>query len=183
MAMNYAELDDKTRESMLLEFEAEHKAGNPYRSKALSSVGLQRFPDLMREAIQKGNEVSLARALDNSSYWTPTETYVREGVTRERNRNLQQSAERLAITEFSTWYVRGFAKRLLNEGVEKCQIYRGAQPKWEPGECAGHEGQIVDVKSIYDNHRSRYWPEPGNSLALSIPFGPGCHHLIRRVGI
>lgn len=181
MSMYYAELDAKTRTIMLSEFDTEQGGGNPYRSKNLSHSGQQVFPQLMRDAIKQGTEVSLASALADTSLWNPTETYVRDGISRERNLNVQQSAERLATTEFSTWYVRGLAKRLLDEEVKNCQIYRGAQPKREPGECSKHEGQIVDVKTIYDNHRARYWPEPGNNGAFSIPFGPGCHHLIKRV--
>lgn len=179
--MNYEELDDNTRAYMLTEFEKEEASGNPYRSKALSSKGLKVFPNLMRDAIKSGTEVSLCQAFENESYWEPTEEYTREGITRTRQRNIPQSARRLSLTEFSTWYVAGFAKRLLNKGVEKCQIYRGEQPKWEPGACADHEGLIVSVKEIYENHRARYWPEPGDQNALSIPFGPGCHHVIRRI--
>ena len=180
MSMHYTELDEKTRAIMLSEFDAEQAGGNPYRSKALSPRGQQVFPQLMRDAIRQGAEVSLANALADASLWNPMETYVRDGISRERKRNVQQSAERLATTEFSTWYVRGLAKRLLDEGVKNCQVYRGSQPKWEPGECSEHEGRIVDVKTIYDNHRARYWPEPADREAFSIPFGPGCHHLIKR---
>ncbi len=181
MAMKYEELDGKTREYMLTEFEKEEASGNPYRSKALSPTGLAVFPDLMREAIQLGNEVSLCQSLENESYWTPTEEYTRDGVIRTRRRNISQSAQRLALTEFSTWYVAGFSKRLLDEGVEKCQVYRGEQPKWEPGECANHEGLVISVKEVYNNHRTRYWPEPGDPNAFAVPFGPSCHHVIRRV--
>jgi len=181
MAMNYEELDDRTREYMLSEFEKEQAGGMPYKSKSLSVEGLGAFPDLMREAIRSGNEESLAQTLLRSELWQPTELYTRSGVTRSRSRNIAQSAERLALTEFSTWYVRGLARRLLDEGVERCQIYRGEQPKWEPGECAEHEGRVVSVQEIYDSHRVRYWPEPGDNTAFSIPFGPGCHHVIRRM--
>jgi len=181
MAMHYEELDDQTRGYMLSEFEAEQASGNPYLSKALSPAGLEFFPDLMREAIKSGNERSLARALEREDLWKAEETYTRGGVTRSRKRNILQSAVRLALTEFSTWYVRGLARRLLDEGIEECEVCRGEQPKWEPGECAEHEGRIVPVREIYDNHRARYWPEPGDETAFSIPFGPGCHHVIRRV--
>lgn len=180
MPMHYAELDEKTRAIMLSEFEAEQSGGNPYRSKALSAHGQTLFPQLMRDAIRQGTEVSLAAALADPNLWEAMETYVRDGVSHERRRNIQQSAERLATTEFSTWYVRGFSHRLMDEGVAKCQVYRGAQPKWEPGDCAKHEGLILDVKAVYDNHRARYWPEPGNKDALSIPLAPGCHHIIKR---
>jgi uncharacterized protein YjiS (DUF1127 family) len=180
MAMNFEELDDTTRGYMLQEFEAELRSSNPYVSKALSAKGRQAFPDLMRKAIRFGNEESLATDLAGQEYWEPIETYERGGVVRERKRNVRQAAERLALTEFSTWYVRGFAKRLMDEGVTRCQVYRGAQPKWEPAECSVHEEQIFQVEQIYNAHRTRYWPTD-NPNAVSIPFGPGCHHTIRRV--
>ncbi len=181
MAMKYEELNEKTREYMLAEFEKEQASESAYRSKALSQKGLDVFPNLMREAIISGTEVSLCESIESDPYWTSTEKYTRGGVTRMRRRNIAQSARRLALTEFSTWYVRGFARRLLDEGVEQCEVYRGEQPKWEPAECATHEGSIVSVRGIYDNHRARYCPEPGDQTAFSIPFGPGCHHVIRRV--
>ena len=181
MSMNYAELDEKTRAIMLSEFDAEQAGGNPYRSKALSAKGQELFPQLIRDAIKGGTEVSLAAAFSDASLWDPIEKFMRDGVARERNRDIPKSAERIALTEFSTWYVRGLARRLMDEGVEKCQVCRGAQPKWEPGDCAKHEGLILDVKSVYDNHRARYWPEPGNKTALSIPLAPGCPHVIKRV--
>ena len=180
MTMKYEELDQRTREYMLSEFNSEENGGAPYRSKALSPKGLEFFPELMRQAIREGNEETLFLALNNSDYWDPIERYVRDGVSRTRRRNIPQAAQRLALTEFSTWYVRGLAKRLLDEGVNKCQIYRGEFPKWEPGECSVHEGLIVPIQEVYRSHRARYWPEPGNPNALSIPFGPGCHHVIRR---
>jgi hypothetical protein len=180
MAMHYDELDERTRAIMLAEFEAEESGANPYRSKALSAIGQKVFPQLMRDAILHGTEVLLAGALADPNFWEPLETYIRDGVVRERRRNIQQASERLATTEFSTWYVRGLSKRLMDEGVVNCQVYRGAQPKWEPGECSDHEGRIIDVKTIYNNHRARYWPEPGNEAAFCVPFGPGCHHIIKR---
>ena len=181
MALQYAELDEKTRAIMLAEFEAEQAGANPYRSKALSTSGQAAFPQLMRDAIKQGTEVTLTVALADVSLWDPIEKFVRDGVPGERKRNIPQSAERLAMTEFSTWYVRGLARRLMDEGVEKCQVSRAAQPKWEPRDCVKHEGLIVDVKTVYANHRVRYWPEPGNKEALSIPLAPGCPHIIKRV--
>jgi len=181
MAMNFEELDATTRGYMLEEFEAEEASGHAYRSRALSAAGLSAFPSLLRAAIRNGDEESLSALLQVPSYWNPTETYVRNGVTRQRQVNIQQASERLALTEFNTWYVRGLAKRLITEGVTQCQAYRGAVPKWEPAECSMHEGQVFQVQDIYFGHRAKYWPEPGNPSANSIPFGPGCHHTIRRI--
>jgi hypothetical protein len=175
MAMNFEELDDITRHSMLAEFEAEESSGNPYRGNTLSPVGLVEFSGLMRRAILSGNEQTLTASLLDLAYWNHVD---RRGY----RINIQQAAERLGLTEFNTWYVRGFAKRLIDEGVTHCQVYRAAMPKGEESaECRAHEGQIYFVVDIYGGHRARYWPGQGNRSALSIPLGPNCHHTIRRV--
>jgi hypothetical protein len=178
--MVFEELDSNTRTHMLSQFEAEAAAANPYLGERLSPTGRAAFPNLMRQAIQTGNEESLAKALMNPAFWNATEPYVRDGIERTRKINMQQAAEQLSLSEFNTWYVRGLARRLLDEGVALCQAYRGAMPKWEPGDCATHEGQTFSVQEIYNGHRARYWPKPGDPGALSIPFTPGCHHTIRR---
>ena len=128
------------------------------------------------------NEEILAISLAKQNYWKRSETVVPK-VRRAYTRPIDPSvaAERLAITEFNTWYVRGFAKRLIDEGVTQCQVYRAGIPKHAPAECSKHEDQIYSVKEVYDGHRARYWPEPGNPNAFSIPAGPNCHHTIRRI--
>lgn len=174
---NFAELDNTTRKWMLEEFLVEEKSGNPYRSTRLSAVGLKIFPTEMKNAIQKGNEETLVKALSKPEYWKSSEPWAK-GI---RRINYIKAAEFLGRSEFNTWYVRGLARRLLEEGEEYCEVYRAA-PAWEPrGECLKHEGKIYPVKKIYDGHRARYWPPPGNPLAFSIPVGTNCHHSIRRV--
>jgi hypothetical protein len=179
--MHFEELEQTTRDCMLREVDAEDAGGNPYRSRGLSAAGLAAFPGIPRQAIRTGNEVTLIASINRTDFWHPTEVYVRNGVERERQVNVAQAAERLGLTEFNTWYVRGFAKRLLDEGHAECQAYRAAQPKWEHADCSNHEGKIFAVADIYADHRVRYWPVPGDESRLSIPFGPGCHHTIRRV--
>jgi hypothetical protein len=181
--MIFTELDEATREWMLRRFEAEESGGNPYRSEVLSPLGLASWPDIMREAITDadGSEVTLADALNRPGYWQATETYVRNGTARQRSVNPTQASERLAITEFNTWYVAGLAARLQEEGATDCRVYRAGMPKWQPAECSVHEGQAYAVAEIIAGHRIGYWPPPGVSARLSIPAGPGCHHTIGRV--
>lgn len=178
--MEFEELDEITRKYMLEEFERE-EAENPYRSKRLSKSGLEVFPNAMRRAIQNGNEETLARELSNHEYWVKSETYIRSGHAHVRRVNPEKSAEFLALTEFNTWYVRGFAKRLIDEGEEYCQVYRADKAMTPRGECLQHDGKMYRVKDVYEGHRARYWPEPGKPLAFSIPVGTNCHHSIRRV--
>jgi len=179
--MNFEELDDTTRSYMLEEFRNEENSENPYRSKDMTSAGKAAFPRLMEEAIKNGNEVTLANALLKSSFWKSTETYYTpKGKLAERKIDPRAAAEKLALTEFNKWYVRGFAKRLMKEGEKQCEVYR-AQTAGQPRcECFRYEGQVVDLEKVCYGHRARYWP-PGNRSALFIPSGPYCHHTIRRV--
>lgn len=177
----FEELDSITRDWMLVEFQSEERSGNPYRSSRFSPLGSKTFPMEMEKAIKGGNEISLAYALSQHAYWQPSETFTRDGSTHKKRINPIKAAEFLAYTEFNTWYVRGFARRLIEEKEEICQVYRAA-PAWQPrGECVNHEGKIYRVQEIYIGHRARYWPPPGNPSALSIPVGTNCHHSIRRV--
>lgn len=129
MPMHFEELDETTRRFMLAEYEAEEASGRPYRARGLSSKGLSVFHDLMREAIQSGTEETLCAALTAPAYWDRHEIYYRDGRPLTRRVNAHQAAERLGLTEFNAWYVRGLARRLLEEGETQCQVYRAASPK------------------------------------------------------
>jgi len=174
--MIFTELDGTTREWMFRCFEAEESGGNPYRSEVLSPLGLARWPDLTRQAITDldGNEVTLAASLNRPDYW-------RAADARGGRVNPAQASERLAITEFNTWYVAGLAARLQEEGATDCRVYRAGIPRWQAAGCSVHEGQTYAVAEIIAGHRVGYWPSPGVPGRLSIPAGPGCHHTIERV--
>lgn len=179
MPMIFEELDETTRRFMIGGFEAEWANGARYEPRDLSAAGLDAFPDLMRAAIETGNEESLSTSLMRPEYWNPTRTYMRRGNPVTQEINVRQSSELLGRNEFNTWYVWGLANRLIDESVEMAQIYRAAPPKWEIAECSTHEGEVRPVIDFQHGHRARYWPEI-NDLAFSIPWVPGCHHTIRR---
>jgi len=127
MPMQFDELDEVTRRCMLAEFEAEQAGGSPYVPKNLSEAGRRAFPDLMRAAIRDGNEQSLISALRDPRLWEAFESYELKGVVRRRRINIDHKAEQLGITEFNTWYVRGLARRLMDEGVEYCELMGSVQ--------------------------------------------------------
>jgi hypothetical protein len=178
--MNFEELDNTTREFLLKEFQKEESSGNPYRSKDLTTEGKNEFPKLMEKAIRVGNERTLEQDLSIPAFWKPSRTASRNGKTYEVTINPNDAARKLALTEFNTWYVRGLAKKLIEEGVEHCEVYR-AEAAWQPrSQCQDHDGKRFKVIDIYNAHRASYWPE-SNPTALSVPVGPNCHHTIRRV--
>lgn len=165
---------------MLEEFLNEEKSNAPYRSSRLSEGGLKIFPKEMEKAIIEGNEESLAKALMNPDYWNPSESYMSKKGIRSRVINPTSAAQFLARTEFITWFTRGFARRLIEEGETLCQVIRVAPADEPRGECRSHEDKIYNVLDIYKGHRVRYWPHPGKPGEFSIPIGTNCHHSIRR---
>jgi hypothetical protein len=163
---------EQTRGRMVEEFESE-QAGNPYVPKNLSPAGLAAFPGLVRDAITSGSAETLAISVQREAFWKSHDVLGRQI-------NIRQASERLALGELLGLYTRALAGRLLEEGVETCRVHRAAYPKWEPGECSEHEDEILSTRAVYDGYRAAYWPEPGRPDVLTVPFGPGCHHTIRR---
>ncbi|GAA1459098.1 hypothetical protein GCM10009619_18960 [Williamsia maris] len=173
MGMHYEELDALTREFMIAAFEEEESSGNPYRGRQLSSLGRQRWPDAMRRAITAGDDDSLMHEISKPELWL--------AVSNNRRVNLRNAASQLAVSEFNTWYVRGLTARLISEGVDTCEVYRAAPPRYSIAACASHEGVEFSCLELFGSHRSRYWPIEDAS-AFAIPFQPGCHHSVRRLG-
>jgi len=178
--MDFQELNNTSRKFMLEEFQTEQKSGNPYISPRLSSLGRDQFPKIMEEAIKNGNEVTLENALSNPTFWNPTETYERNGKSYTRSIDPQNAARQLALSEFNTWYTHGIARKLLEEKIEMCEVYRAESAIQPRCECGRYEGKQIRVKEIYDGHRKKYHPIK-NPSTFSIPSGTNCHHTIRSI--
>ncbi|MBW3664583.1 MAG: hypothetical protein KY469_15895 [Actinobacteria bacterium] len=183
MGMRFEELDDRTRECMIAEFDTEQATALPFVGADLSPTGRASFAELVRVALESEDDDTLTAAFDHAELWQTHQAFRRKsGSMGERAVNVSQRARLLGLNEFNTWYVRGLSARLLDEGSERCQIYRAAEPLWEPArECVALEGKVVSVRSVYDGHRAKYWPAPGDPTAFSLPNVPNCHHTIRRV--
>jgi len=179
--MEFEELDNKTREYMLKEFQAEQRSANPYRSHLMTTTGKEKLVEIMEKAINDGNEVTLEKDLCNSSFWVSTTTVHRKETTYPKNVDYRVAAKTFALTEFNTWYVRGFAKRLMDEKEKECEVYRADIAVEQRCECTRWQTQKFDVKTIYDGHRKRYHHENVDRAATSVPSGPNCHHSIKRI--
>lgn len=181
MGMRFEELNEATRSYMLSEFDDEQRSGSPFVGSNLSSAGREVFAQLVRAALEDGSDDTLIAAFGRPDLWASHSIVRRkDGSSGERRINVGQQARLLGLSEFNTWYVRGLASRLLDEGVPYCEIYRAQDPIRSPSqECLAQEGQRVPVRHVYDGHRARYWPR-GDPSAFSVPIVPNCHHTIRR---
>jgi hypothetical protein len=177
---DFPELDYITREHMLREFRAEQMSElGPYRPKGY--VGDDHlFVGIMERALTEGDEESLIEELTLPHLWD-------EYVVRETRRGpvpaidrYDVQARRFGITEYNTWYVRGLTKRLLEEGVRTCEVFRADRAYRPRQECRRLEGMEVATLAIYEGHRLRYHHVHEDPRGLSIPIAPNCHHSIRR---
>jgi hypothetical protein len=160
---------------MIEEFRSE-EIKMPYRSPGLSSEGLKVYARSFEEAIEEGNEDTLARALSAPELWKEFEPSPQGGV---RKTDPVKASASLAKQEFNTFYVRGLARKLLEEGEEFGQIYLAGEEPGE-GDCPLYVNRVFRLRHIYAGHRARYRPT-NNPEAFSIPCGPGCEHTIRRL--
>ncbi len=174
--MRYEELDQTTRRWMLEEHRAEEES-LPYRSPNLSEVGKERFRTIMETALAHGNEDTLTQALSGEDMWTEYEPSPLGGIRRTEP---ARAARTLARMEFNTWYVRGFCRRLMEEGETLVQIYR-AEAADAPGDvCDAYMNMFLEIRFLYNGHRIKYWPSR-NEKAFSVPCGPQCRHSVRRI--
>lgn len=176
----FEELDDRTREYMVREFRGEQSSANPFRPADLTPEGAAVFVEIMERALVQGNEQTLAQELAYPAYWNTVSMQMRRGKLVRVQQKVDVLARRLAENEFNTWYVSGFSKRLIDEGVGECEAYRAA-PAYQPRpECRALEGRTLSVLEVYEGHRARYHLLD-NPTAFSIPVGVNCHHSIRRL--
>lgn len=163
---------------MLLEFKKE-PGGVPFHPRVLSDHGRRQFPQIMEEAIKSGDDGILAQALNKQAFFQDRPRRTKTGTTKVRT-NPTADSKMLALTEFNTWYVRGLSRRLMEEGVEVCEVYR-ADPALVPRcECTAWKDRVFSVRDVYDGHRTRYHGAGSDRSAFSVPSGPNCHHSIRR---
>lgn len=180
--MIYEELTPRVRVMMLAEFYDEQSRPKPYRPKILTVVGDSLFCTIMEEHLSKGDDVGLHIALSPPRYWVERGTRNTKNGPVSYFLSADVRAKTFAITDFNTWYVRGLCKVLLEEGVTDCELYRAEDAYMPRGECSFLEGRTLSVLQFYQGHRARYHPDDTkNPSTLSVPFGPNCHHSIRRI--
>lgn len=168
MTLALQNLDTLTRSFMLEEFERDFTGGVLYLSDRLTETGRNIYPRLLREAIESGDDTSLAteiRRLNCLKAVEPRRT-PSGGVTTARVP--VNAHETLAEGEFNRFYIRALCRRVLGEGGQ-LEIYR-AKPVSSPrAESQARIGQIVqDPRRLLEDLRTNIGVEP----ALGLPPGP-----------
>jgi hypothetical protein len=160
MALDLRNLDDKTREFMVQELQADIAAGEVYQSKFLTPQGRAQWNSVLMEAIQKHDSAWLGEKLVSDdlavSEYKMTD---KNGV--ERRVTLEPAS--LADSEFNRYYIRGLCLRATDEGITEVITYR-AKPAGNP---VSEEDQHLNPRKLLIDLRANK-----GETVLDVPSNP-----------
>ena len=167
MALRLLDLDAETRRYMLDEVEFDAARGTLYISSRLNGAGRIRWLELLREAVEKHDDVWLAgRVVAERLLNAYEERRTKNGTTTAK---IPVNAhETLAEGEFNRFYLRGISRRAIAEGLAGLEIYRAKAVERPRSESQIMIGKICDPAKLLSEIRTH----PGIDTALGLPPGP-----------
>jgi hypothetical protein len=149
------------------EIERDRQAGSLYLSPRLSPQGEQDYPDLLLDAIDRGDPGTFTVALSRAGRLNETETAVRNGK-RFTKRVPVNAAETLGEGEFNRFYARGLCRRAIAENSTHVRVYRAKEVARPRSESIQLVGQLIDPNALLSDLRASI----GMDTALNLPAGP-----------
>lgn len=168
VALHYANLDDRTRDLMRKEVDFDISRGTLYISPFLNERGRQKYPSLLKEAIQIHDDGWLANAFRLFDLINLLEEKRKPtgGITTEKVPIT--APDTLAEGEFNRFYVRGLCLIAIEDGIPEVEIYRGKVVNRPRLESEIMIFKRLPAKSLLDDIRKSSGVEP----ALGLPPGP-----------
>ena len=176
MSLFYENLDERTRQLMLEEVEYDIAHNQLHISPFLSGQGQWDYPHLLRKAIQKGNDETLGQELQ-------ARRRIVRALPRRKPRGgyviaatVENAAEVLAESEFNRYYIRGLARRALQDGISELVVYRAKPVRNPRPESEARVDTSLPPKELLLDLRAH----PGDELpVLGIPSGPNSGLTVR----
>ncbi|MGE5249542.1 MAG: hypothetical protein ACM3QS_04950 [Bacteroidota bacterium] len=176
MALYLENLDDRTRQLMLEEMEYDIDHNQLHISPLLSGQGERDYPNLLREAIQSGNDATLAEKLREHRRLIRTQPRRKPTGGYSIASTPGNAADILAEGEFNRYYIRALARRALQDGIPELVVYR-AKPVQNPR--PGSEERVettVAPQDLLEDLRANTGDEPPK---LGVPSGPNSSLSVR----
>lgn len=177
MPLSYFDLDDATRPLMREELATDAASGTMQFSKWLTEAGKQHWPELLRRAIEEGNDATLARDIRLYGDLEVVRIHHRNGRP-YRSRVPYTAADTLAECEFNHYYCRAVCRRSLDGGSGLVEVYRAKSVRDPRPRSQQIMGTLVDAQKLLDDLRAH----PGGiDAALGVPAGPNSGLSVRLV--
>lgn len=167
VSLQLRDLDEVTRGYMLEELERDIESNNLYISDRLSERGKIDYPNLLRQAIENGNDATLATQLRLHGRLRTREPRTIRGKT-SMVKVPANAPEVLAEGEFNRFYVRGLCRRVLAAGEGILIAYRARQSMNPRPESLAIEGRRFAAEQLLQDLRDSV----GVGTALGLPPGP-----------
>jgi hypothetical protein len=175
MALQLVNLDERTRTFMGEELQWDIDNGALYISNRLTDAGRVRWPGALREAIDQGDDASLAAELHSPGYLNTTEQRRKPSGGFSTAQGPATAPETLAEGEFNRFYIRGVCRRAIADTMPTVVVYRAKAVERPRTESEAKIGKQVDAQRLLDDlHTSQ-----GIDTALGLPAGPNSGLSIR----
>ena len=167
MSFNFNNLDKRTRDLMVDEVDYDIANGKLYLSPRLKNQGIQEYENRLKNAIQNGNETTLAADLRSNGLLKQFEIRnTRSGP--KRARVPINAHETLAEGEFNRYYIRALCRRVIEEKTGRLEVYRAKQVSNPRTASQAKIGEMMDSTDLLTDLRNN----PGVDTALGLPPGP-----------
>lgn len=176
MALNYQNLDDRTRKYMIEEIELAVGDGSIYLSPWLTEKGIADWPEMLRAAAQNGSDATLAAEISRNGR-------LREMALRRKPKSEEMVSYKVPVTapntmaegEFNRFYVRALCRRAISDGIPHLIVYRAkAVDVPRPG-SEEKIGTAIDPAPLLEDLRT----SPGVEPSLGLPPGPNSGLTVR----
>ena len=168
MSLYYVNLDERTRQLMLEEVEYDIAHNQLHISPFLSGQGQRDYVNLLKEAIQSGNDETLAEKLNAHRRLNKTQPRRKPTGGFSIAAAPSNAAEMLAESEFNRFYIRALARRAIEEGIDDLVIYR-AKPVQSP---RPESEALIEATLPPQDLLADLREHPDEPPALGVPSGP-----------
>jgi hypothetical protein len=169
MALYFENLDDRTRQLMLDEMEYDIANNQLHISPFLSGQGERDYANLLREALQSGNDETLAQSLREHRRILRTLPRRNPAGGYSIAATAENAAEVLAESEFNRYYIRGLARRAIEDGIQELVVYRAKPVRNPRPESEARVETSLSPQELLEDLRSH----PGDQRpTLGVPSGP-----------
>ncbi|MEO5887241.1 MAG: hypothetical protein ABIQ77_06220 [Anaerolineales bacterium] len=169
MALYFENLDDRTRQLMLAEMEYDVANNQLHISPFLSGQGQRDYANLLRKAIEGGNDETLAQNLRTHRRLIRTLPRRKPKGGYAIAATPENAAEVLAESEFNRYYIRAVARRAIEDGISELVIYRAKQVNSPRPESEALVETTIAPQDLLEDLRSHPGDEPPS---LGVPSGP-----------
>ncbi len=176
MALSLENIDSRTRELMLDEFNYDLSKDALYISNRLNTPGKMQYKTILKKALANGNDTEFATELsagflnEYEQRHTPSGGLTNAKVPTNAN-------EMLAEGEFNRYYIRALCRRVIEDKCGVLQVYRAKNVHHPRPDSKRKIGELVNPARLLQDLRSNI----GVDTALGIPAGPNSGLSVRIV--